>query len=219
MAEALLSETEEPKVAPTSLRERNKQKKRVAIFDATRELLQGELYARMTMEAIAERAEVSVATVYKYFGTKDGLVIELVRGDMEEMLEEVGKIVADPPANLSDAMIALLERPNSMQVAKGQPRLVQHIFDKMWYQKGDLLNEFARWMTDRMKASIEALLADFQGRGMLERSLNTAALARIIYTLLDYNYIIFARGDFVSLEEMAELTNKQVRLLLDNWST
>lgn len=219
MTEALLSTTEEPKVAPTSLRERNKQKKRVAIFDATRELLQGELYARMTMEAIAERAEVSVATLYKYFGTKESLVMELVRADMEGMLEEVSEIVADPPANLSDAMIALLERPSNLQVAKGQPRLVRHIFDKMWYQKGDLLNEFARSATNRLLAGIEALLVDFQGRGVLEKSTDTGALARIIFSLADYNYIIYARDEIITLEEMAELTNQQVRMLLDVWST
>lgn len=220
MTEVLLNtKTEEPMVAPSSLRERNKEKKRVAIFKATRELLLSETYDRMTMEAIADHAEVGVATIYKYFGTKDELVMQLVRGDMEETLEEVSKLVTAPAADLSDAIMALLALLSNSQLAKGGASLVRHVFNEVWLKKGELMYEFAKSAIFKFRVSIEALLADFQRRGVLNKSLDTGALAHIIYALTDYNYILFARAEIETVEEMTDLTNKQVRMLLDNWST
>lgn len=219
MTEVQPYETNEgPGEVPTSLRERNKEKKRVAMFKATRELLSSEGYDGTTMEAIAERAEVGVATVYKYFGTKDGLVMELVRGDMEEMLEEISRVVADPPADLADAVIAVLAPAENLQLAKDGASLVRHVIDEMWHKQGEVRNEFARWAAAELQARIEALLADFQRRGALEQGMDTAVAARVIYSLFDYNYIRFARGQITTVEEMAELTNRQVRMLFDTWS-
>lgn len=48
------------------------------IVAATRRLLQSEGYAGMTIEAIAERAEVSPQSVYAIFKSKTGILIELL---------------------------------------------------------------------------------------------------------------------------------------------
>lgn len=210
--------TKGPKNAPTSLRERNKAKKCLAMLNATRELLLSEGLDKTTMEAIAWRAEVGVATVYKYFGTKDELLMELVHGDIEEMFDEVSRIVADPPANLADAVIAVLAPPNSLQLARAGASLVRYIIDEMWTRQEEKWRKFARWVITESQARIEALLADFQARGVLGKSVDTRAAARIIYTLFDYNYICFARGEIATLEEMAELTNSQIRMLFGNWN-
>lgn len=205
------------------LRERNKEKKRVAMFKATRELLLSEGYDKTTMEAIAERAEVGVATVYKYFGTKDELVMELVRGDMVKMLEDVSKIVADPPADLADAVVAVLAVPGNLQLAREGTRekarsLVRHVIDEMWHKQGEVRRKFARWASIELQARIEAVLLDFQLRGKLKRNVDVKDAAHIIYMLFDYNYIRFARGELPTAGKMTELTNKQVRILLDSWS-
>jgi AcrR family transcriptional regulator len=62
----------------TSLREKNKAKRRDAILDATLELLQREPAGTVTTEDIAERAEVSPATVYNLVGTREQLYFALV---------------------------------------------------------------------------------------------------------------------------------------------
>jgi AcrR family transcriptional regulator len=48
------------------------------IVEATRQLLQREGYAGMTVEAIAERAEVSAQSVYAIFKSKAGILRELL---------------------------------------------------------------------------------------------------------------------------------------------
>ena len=57
------------------LRERKKIKTRIAIRDATYELIQEQGYDATTIEQIAERAEVSPSTVFRYFPTKEDIVL------------------------------------------------------------------------------------------------------------------------------------------------
>jgi AcrR family transcriptional regulator len=57
------------------LRERKKIKTRMAIRSATYELIEDQGYEATTIEQIAERAEVSQSTVFRYFPTKEDIVL------------------------------------------------------------------------------------------------------------------------------------------------
>lgn len=57
------------------LRERKKIKTRTAIRDATYALINEQGYDATTIEQIAERAEVSPSTVFRYFPTKEDIVL------------------------------------------------------------------------------------------------------------------------------------------------
>lgn len=57
------------------LRERKKMKTRIAIRDATYRLIQEQGYDATTIEQIAEAAEVSPSTVFRYFPTKEDIVL------------------------------------------------------------------------------------------------------------------------------------------------
>jgi AcrR family transcriptional regulator len=60
------------------VRERQAGDTRRRIVEATKKLLQSEGYAGMTIEAIAQRAEVSAQSVYGIFKSKTGILIELL---------------------------------------------------------------------------------------------------------------------------------------------
>ena len=60
------------------VRQRQAGDTRVRIVEATRQLLQSEGYAGMTVEAIARRAKVSAQSVYAIFKSKTGILTELL---------------------------------------------------------------------------------------------------------------------------------------------
>jgi len=60
------------------VRQRQAGDTRRRIVEATRRLLQSEGYAGMTIEAIAQRAEVSAQSVYAIFKSKTGILTELL---------------------------------------------------------------------------------------------------------------------------------------------
>jgi AcrR family transcriptional regulator len=60
------------------VRQRQAGDTRRRIVESTRQLLQSEGYAGMTIEAIAQRAEVSAQSVYGIFKSKTGILVELL---------------------------------------------------------------------------------------------------------------------------------------------
>jgi AcrR family transcriptional regulator len=60
------------------VRERQASETRQRIAEAARKLLRTEGYDGMTVEAVARRAEVSAPTVYAIFGSKTGILSELL---------------------------------------------------------------------------------------------------------------------------------------------
>lgn len=64
-----------PGAQPMGLRERKKLRTRVAIRTATYRLVQEQGYEATTIEQIAEAAEVSQSTVFRYFATKEDIVL------------------------------------------------------------------------------------------------------------------------------------------------
>ncbi len=75
-------------------RQRQAHETRRRIVEATRQLLEAEGYAGMTIEAVAQQAEVSVQTVYAVFGSKTGILAELLNQttfgpDYEDTVREI----------------------------------------------------------------------------------------------------------------------------------
>jgi AcrR family transcriptional regulator len=62
----------------SSVRQRQADDTRRRIVDAARNLLESKGFARMTIEAIAHRAEVSAQSVYAIFKSKTGILTELL---------------------------------------------------------------------------------------------------------------------------------------------
>ena len=86
------------------VRQRQAGDTRRRIVDATRELLQSQGYAGMTIEAIAERAEVSAQSVYAIFKSKTGILMELLDqstfgADYEEAVRQALS-ASDPESRL-----------------------------------------------------------------------------------------------------------------------
>ncbi|MFK4071223.1 TetR/AcrR family transcriptional regulator [Streptomyces sp. NPDC029674] len=85
-----------PESAPRlGLRERKKLKTRLAIREATYRLIREQGYEATTVEQIAEAAEVSPSTVFRYFPTKEDIVLT---DEFDPVLErELRQRPADEP--------------------------------------------------------------------------------------------------------------------------
>ncbi|MFZ0217302.1 MAG: TetR/AcrR family transcriptional regulator [Candidatus Dormiibacterota bacterium] len=72
--------------APLPLREQHRQETRQRIIDAARERFTAGGYGHTTMDAIAERAGVSRATLFNYFPSKQSLLLPLAAQVQEELV-------------------------------------------------------------------------------------------------------------------------------------
>jgi TetR/AcrR family transcriptional repressor of mexJK operon len=81
-------------------------RKHGAILDAATELFLSEGYLRTSMEAIADRAGVSKATLYTHFGNKAGLFEAIVDGLCHQLFEPVRRST-EQPASPREVLLAL----------------------------------------------------------------------------------------------------------------
>ncbi|MEU0086499.1 TetR family transcriptional regulator [Streptomyces sp. NPDC006274] len=106
---------------PMGLRERKKLKTRVAIRRATYRLIDEQGYDATTVEQIAAAAEVSPSTVFRYFPTKEDIVLT---DEYDPVMEAVlrARPADEPPLEslriiLTGAVAAILENePEEMRV-------------------------------------------------------------------------------------------------------
>lgn len=101
-----------------SLRERKKADTRDAIRAAAVELFCADGYEATTMDAVAEAADVSVRTVFRYFPTKEDLVFDEVDGDLADLADLLASRPADEPlmAGLRAVVEVLADRDEVTRV-------------------------------------------------------------------------------------------------------
>lgn len=120
----------------TGLRERRRAKARRTIQECALDLFDERGFAAVTIEEIAAAAEVSPSSVYRYFGTKEGLLVADEFDTMsQEALEEI--VDLDDPVG---SMLAIVRRYEAVadedqpaqapQAARSPWRRVRYFFQE-----------------------------------------------------------------------------------------
>jgi AcrR family transcriptional regulator len=92
-----------------TLRQRKKEQTRRQIIGAATALFHRRGYHDTTMEEIAATAQVSVGTLYNYFGSKGALLLAIIEAETDEALRHGEALIAEPAGDLKDAVTALFD--------------------------------------------------------------------------------------------------------------
>ncbi len=95
------------------LRERQKRQRKEAILAAAVALFESKGFANTTIEEVAERAGLSVPTLYRYVKSKGELLLAIQRADIDRLAEQARLVLDSPPADPVEAMTALFIAQNS----------------------------------------------------------------------------------------------------------
>lgn len=78
----------------TGLRGKQKTMRRQHILDATLKLLSKKMFSDISLQDIAAQADVTVPTIYNYFGSKSSVILELVLSRQEELSERMEAFIS-----------------------------------------------------------------------------------------------------------------------------
>jgi AcrR family transcriptional regulator len=93
-----------------STRELRKTERRRLILDAARTLILDGKERDFSMPALAEKAGVSLVTPYNLFGSKSGILVEIVREDIFERIKAIAELEATSAAGWASELACLLAR-------------------------------------------------------------------------------------------------------------
>lgn len=174
-------------------RQRQAHQTRARIVEATRQLLEAEGYAGMTVEAVARRAEVAAQTVYAVFGSKTGILAELLNqttfgADYENTVQQI------------------LEERDPEKRLRGAARIARQIHDAqragfdLLRGAGVVAPELARLEQERERIRYERqeqMIASLRGAKRLRPELSSRTARDILWTLTGsdvYRMLVRDRG-------------------------
>ncbi|ASK89694.1 TetR/AcrR family transcriptional regulator [Sphingorhabdus sp. SMR4y] len=196
-----------------SLRARQKEVRKNQMIEAARKLFIANGYSKTSIEAIAETAEVGVATVYTYFENKEGLAAALIRSDVSQIFEEVDRVCENLPDDPAEAVVKVID--------------VFVNFHK--FISAELLHEFANeakidgpvgevwaWTHKSQIGAIAQVLIRRKEMGRVAASLDVDTAAALIIDLMDrhFNKLTTPRN-MTGIEGQLE---KFIHLLFADWT-
>jgi AcrR family transcriptional regulator len=193
---------------PAGLRERKKAKTRATIREQAMRLFEEQGYANTTVDQIAEAAEVSQSTFFRYFPTKEDVVLT---DDFDPLI--VAAIRAEPAG--SPPVKALLD---------GMRSVFLNLDDEAWAierRRQRIIGSVPELQTRIMQATVEALdmlatvLAQRAGRpadDLTSRVLAGAVIGVVLAVARPGAGESFEPADFVRVEEALELLQREFRV-------
>lgn len=193
------------------LRERQKADRERRILTAAVTKFRAEGYRSVRIEDLAELAEVSVGTVYNYYRTKGDILIAAVTMEVEEVLAEGQKIVADPPGEVDEALLAL--------IFAYYDHSLHYLSKEMWRMAMALSIEAPgtpngrRYsaLDRRLAAQVTDMIATLQDRGKVRRALDARPLGELVFNNLNMMFVEFVKDDAMTLEELRAEVALQTR--------
>ncbi len=197
----------------SSLRARQKAQRRAVILAAGKALFSRQGYSATSMQAIAEAAEVGIATVYNYFGTKGRLLAEILRIDFELLFEQGEALLAQAPDDPESGVLALIElyrqfegnwEPRDMLVAVMGPGLSAE----------PALDELARDAEHMVMQQLVALLAAYQGAGKVRTDIDINDASLIIFYIFNQHFIQYVSRETGEFPAMKAAMDRQIRFIV-----
>ncbi|WP_256371818.1 TetR/AcrR family transcriptional regulator [Rubellimicrobium sp. CFH 75288] len=165
------------------------------------------------MEDLAGDAEVSVGTLYNYYGTKGDLLMATVAMEVEEVLARGEAVIADPPDSAEEALLRL--------TWTYYDHSLEWLSKEMWRAAIALSVQEPHTPNGRRYAELDArlagqvgrLLARLQERGRLHPALPPAVVGQVLFNNLNAMFIDFVRDDAMDLDTLKARVARQTRPL------
>jgi len=112
----------------SGLREKQRERREHNILDVATRLIEAKGWENTSMEEVAAQAEVGVATVYNYFGSKIDLVHAIFARYADEQIKAGRKVINNRPADVVTGLTALFSAYVDGMAHRFGRRLMQEFF-------------------------------------------------------------------------------------------
>ncbi|MCQ4638388.1 TetR/AcrR family transcriptional regulator [Anaerovorax odorimutans] len=191
-----------------SRRELNKKKCRARILRASRRLFSSKGYESTTIEDVADRAEVSKATLYNYFPNKESLLI----GIAEEELEQVGDLISK---DLKDEKNAVEKIRQALELLIVDSIRYISLARKITYLNSCEESPLYATRMDMIRL-FEELVMEGQAQGTLRKDIKTSDIVDIIMGIYLMSQFEWSHIDQYTPEFCREKLNRILSEVLES---
>jgi AcrR family transcriptional regulator len=179
-------------------------KRRLELVSAAADVFRERGYADATLNDIAARVGADRASLYYYFGGKEELFREAVRGVVESNLKEVARIMASDAG--PDRKLRLIVNTLISSYERNYPHMYVYIQEEM-RRVGVEDTDWAREMTAytrEFEASTIGLVKECIVAGIFRSDVRADLAINALYGMLQWTHRWFVPGPDLSAVEMAD---------------
>lgn len=197
----------------TGLRAKQKANREKRILKAAVTKFRAEGYRSVRIEDLADMAGVSVGTIYNYYRTKGDILIATVAMEVEEVLAEGERLVADPPDGVETALLALIFRYYDHSL--------HYLSKEMWRMAMALSIEAPgtpngrRYsaLDQKLSGQVTEMIGVLKARGDVRAEIDADAIGQLVFNNLNMMFIEFVKDDEMPLAELCDAVTRQTRPL------
>jgi len=195
-----------------SLRERQKERRQRLILDTAARLIGEKGLDDTTIQEIAAGAEVGVATVYNYFGSKNDLLLALLIRYIEEEADLGEAVLRNPPDDMTDGFAALFGVYLLGMVERIGPRLMQE-FMSLALSRQLRYGQDTYEMKLRYLDQCRRLAAFYRDRGQARDDVTVDEVAMAYYSSMSFLSMMVALGRVGGIDTMRQMMRRQLSLV------
>lgn len=182
----------------------NYDEKRRAILNRSAELFSEHGYDRASMNKIAESCGVSKANLYHYYKDKEGLLFDVIRFHLKELIdvvEEANQPVLPPHQRLRELVAALLE---AYRDADSQHNVQISSMRFLPLERQTELKGMERDLVKTFSEAIIGVAPHLKGTKLLK------PVTMSLFGMINWHYLWFKSTGSVSRSDYADLVTKLV---------
>lgn len=138
--------------------------KQASILQAGREIFLRDGFSRASVADIARRADVSTATLYKHFSSKEDLFAAVVRNAAQDLGDYASLLTTE--TNVEEIFITVTRAYLTMQFERKSNELMRILIAEA-ASNPKLVREAAEYMVERRLKSLQTVLETLIERGLL----------------------------------------------------
>jgi AcrR family transcriptional regulator len=195
------------------LRERQRRQRTEQVLEAAATLFAERGYNGTHVEAIADRAALAPATIYKYFSTKPNIVLTLALRHVRSALPERRSLLRNAP-NDPRAAVQAYEELLSDQALRHIPRdCWRIILSAPFVEPGGAAARTALRLGSLIRRHYQRLFASYQQRGRLQADVDVAALADLMLIVGTEHLARLVTSDTLTLADQKRAVARHVDLV------
>lgn len=197
----------------TGLRDRKKQEVRGRIINAAAGLIAEIGFDDTTMEDVAAAADVSVGTVYNYFGSKGGLLLAGVEDDTDRMID-AGQTVVDDPGPDPVQAVKQLSRVYLDDLVSWDKRLLREVIVAAFERVGgsEVTAGLAR-QDERLIEQMTVLLSHFDREGQFAPGVEVIDAVMVIFSLIALQLFLLVNLEDAEAPDLYTQIDRQIELV------
>lgn len=192
------------------VREQQKLATRAKVLEAARDLFDSEGYEETTIRAIAERAVVSVGSVFTTFASKAEILGQIMNERIEQLTAELEKVVPHLRGSLVDRLSAFTAIHYDFQMRR--PKLYLAYLSVSF--QGQHAKGFVRLgLSPALRAPLQEIIQVGVERGEIRTDAEVELLIDAIVSLYGFNYLRVAEG--ADVKELTGVMDRELKLLVE----